>query len=70
MPVAIGKQIHQSAVIGDLLGRVVVILIGRGGLRSIQAERRGRARAIGRIAIVALLLRIRRTEAVDAGVFG
>ena len=50
VPVAIGKQIHQAAVIGHLFGQIIMILIGGRGLSAVEAEGRRGACSIGRIA--------------------
>jgi len=60
-----GEKVHQSAVIGHLLGEVVVILIGGSRLRPVEPERRGRAGAVGGIGCVCVVVEQRRAEAVD-----
>jgi hypothetical protein len=46
VPVYLREGVHQAAVEGLLFGRVVVILIGGGGLRAIKAEGVQRAGAV------------------------
>ena len=45
------EQVHQAAVKRLLLGRVVVVLIVGGSLRTVQAERVGGAGAVGGIEV-------------------
>lgn len=45
------KEVVLAAVIGLLLGRVAVILVGRVGLGAIETERIGSGRAVGRVQV-------------------
>jgi hypothetical protein len=73
LPVLDGNRVVLAAVVGLLLGRVGMALVGRVGLCAIKTERVGSARAIGRIQIgIVLEQRRARQKIVDVplGVLG